>query len=324
MQRVFSILLLLFITLSCSNKKEKLILGSSNGSSNHVLIVMDPAEWKGAVGDSIRNIIRQPILGLPQPENQFKVSQVSTKDFDELFRNTRNILYIDLGKNTDFRTKKDVYATPQKIVQITGVTEKDLLAEISKHKKDIVQEFKKSDIKVIQNNFRKESLWKDAELKTLENLNIELEIPRKYRLVEDSGDFLWMRRTYTKGTMNLLVYSYPISNEDDLNGENITKFRDSIGQKYIPGTKEGSYMITEAAYTPHTFEVTLDGKKTYETKGKWELFNDFLAGPFINYTVLDKANNRIIVVEGFTVAPMSEKRDQMFELEAILKTLKIK
>ncbi|WP_196896131.1 DUF4837 family protein [Aureivirga marina] len=323
MQRVYSILLLLLITISCTNKKQELILGSSNGSANHILIVMDPAEWKGSVGDSIREIIKQPVLGLPQEENQFRVSQVSTKDFDELFKANRNILYIDLGKKDTYDVASDVYATPQKLVQIIGTSENSLLQQIAKHKEDIVQEFKKSDIKILQNQFRKESLWKDDELKTLKDLNIKLEIPRKYRLVDDTGDFLWMRKQYSKGTMNLLVYSYPILNDKDLLGDNITKQRDSIGKVHIPGSSEGSYMITEAAYTPHTFEVMIDGKKAYETKGKWELFNDFLAGPFINYTIVDKANNRMIVVEGFTVAPMSEKRDQMFELEAILKTLKI-
>jgi len=48
-----------------------------------------------------------------------------------------------------------------------------------------------------------------------------------------------------------------------------------------------------------------------------------MAGPFLNYTVIDKANNRLVVVEGFTYAPSINKRDFMFELEAILKTLKI-
>jgi hypothetical protein len=83
-------------------------------------------------------------------------------------------------------------------------------------------------------------------------------------------------------------------------------------------------MITEEAYTPHIFEVELDGKKTFETKGKWEVKGMYMAGPFISYSVVDKANNRLVVVEGLTYAPSINKRDYMFELEAVLKTLKIK
>lgn len=49
-----------------------------------------------------------------------------------------------------------------------------------------------------------------------------------------------------------------------------------------------------------------------------------MAGPFLNYTILDEANNRLIIVEGFTYAPSIKKRAFVFELEAIAKSLKIK
>ena len=110
-------------------------------------------------------------------------------------------------------------------------------------------------------------------------------------------------------------------NEDIVNS--ITASRDTIGKKYIPGSKEGMYMITEAAYSPHIISTKLNNLSAYETRGKWEVKNDFMAGPFINYTIVDKANNRLLVFEGFTYAPNAKKRDYMFELEAIIKTLKI-
>ena len=48
-----------------------------------------------------------------------------------------------------------------------------------------------------------------------------------------------------------------------------------------------------------------------------------MSGPFVNYVIEDKVNNRLIVVEGFAFAPSVQKRDYMFELEAIIKSLKI-
>ena len=47
-------------------------------------------------------------------------------------------------------------------------------------------------------------------------------------------------------------------------------------------------MITEEAYTPFTFDAVIDGKKAYETRGKWEVKGDFMAGPFLNYKKFDK------------------------------------
>ena len=98
--------------------------------------------------------------------------------------------------------------------------------------------------------------------------------------------------------------------------------RDSIGQKHIEETLPNTYMITEAAYSPYLFNIMLNGKKTYETKGTWELKNDFMAGPFLTYIIDVPKNNRKMILEGFTYAPATDKRDDMFQLEAIMKTVK--
>jgi hypothetical protein len=131
--------------------------------------------------------------------------------------------------------------------------------------------------------------------------------------------------TQGDGVSNILVYSVPIAEEFDLDvNNNIIVNRNVIGEKYIPGSKEGMFMITEAAFVPQTKETVINGKQAFETRGKWEVKNDFMAGPFINYTVVDKKNNRLIVFEGFTYAPSVNKRDFIFELEAIGKSMKIK
>ncbi len=64
------------------------------------------------------------------------------------------------------------------------------------------------------------------------------------------------------------------------------------------------------------------GRKAAEVRGRWEMSDYPMAGPFLTYIINDKPNNRKLVLEGFTFAPATEKRDYMFELEAILKTVK--
>jgi hypothetical protein len=77
-------------------------------------------------------------------------------------------------------------------------------------------------------------------------------------------------------------------------------------------------MITERAYRPYFYKKLMEGRLTYMTKGTWEVANDFMAGPFVNYMIKDTLNNRWLVIEGFTFAPASNKRDQMFELNTII------
>ena len=71
-------------------------------------------------------------------------------------------------------------------------------------------------------------------------------------------------------------------------------------------------------------ETIIDNKPAIVTKSTWEVKNAFMAGPFINYIIEDKVNNRLVVAEGFTFAPSISKRNHMFELEAIIRSIKIK
>ena len=126
--------------------------------------------------------------------------------------------------------------------------------------------------------------------------------------------------------MIIMLYEMPlgaISKGDDAIND-IIKMRDSIGKAHIPGPLEGSYMITEEAYTPYLNETIIDNKPALLTKSTWEVKNAFMAGPFINYIIEDKINNRLIVIEGFTFAPSAVKRNHMFELEAIIRSVQIK
>ena len=82
-------------------------------------------------------------------------------------------------------------------------------------------------------------------------------------------------------------------------------------------------MITEKAYRPYYYKTSLENKKTLLTKGTWEVANDYMAGPFVNYIIEDKTKKRLLVIEGFAFAPSVNKRDYMFELETIIKSFSL-
>jgi len=317
------LLLTLCITiLSSCNNDGKITLKQSTGKWNSLLIVMNNKEWQGKSGDVLRDIIASPVLGLPQEENQFSVNQVSVKTFNSFFKVNRNILFVGYDSINSFTISKDLYSSPQVAMTILAKNETSLIALIEEHKKEIISVFKDADLKLYQKKLKR-NLWNVDSLKTLKNLGVQLKIPKNYKLVDDTGDFLWFRHHIRKGSMNIIAYELPLNNDIDDLENTIVSSRDTIGKKYIPGSRDGMYMITEAAYSPHIKKTELSGKPSFETRGKWEVKGDFMAGPFLNYTVIDKVNNRLVVFEGFTYAPNVKKRDYMFELEAILKTLKI-
>ena len=183
-------------------------------------------------------------------------------------------------------------------------------------------------LRFLRNNvFTRKSLYNDKVIQ--DNLGLSIQFPTAYRigktLATKEDKFYWLKRDIPTGYVNILLYELPYNalKRNDSMVNQIIKVRDSIGKKYIEGPKEGSYMITEDAYTPFHSETIIDNKPTLETKGIWDVKNAFMSGPFINYAIEDKINKRWVVVEGFAFAPSVEKRNYVFELEAIIKSIKI-
>ena len=327
MKNLFSIFIITVLLTSCVGT-DKFVLRNSLGKVNKVMVVAKVSDWNGDVGSAIRNSFGDLVIGLPQPEPVLSVSQIAPNGFNSMMKVSRNILIIGEGEKEDFYIKKNVYAQPQIIIYVYGTDDASVIKIFNKHKKEIIDAYISSDILMTQNIFKGKKL-DDSQFKTLQNLGISFTAPENFKTVDDTGDFLWLRQHLVSGiaktgSNNILVYSVPINDETKI-AENIIAVRNRMGKKYIPGTDpETMHMITEEAYTPYTSEVVLDGKKTFETRGKWEVKNDFMAGPFLNYSVVDKKNNRIIVFEGFTYAPSVNKRAFLFELEAIAKSMKIK
>lgn len=326
MKKLLIIALTSILFFSCKGN-DKFILKNSIGSLNKVMVVAKVSDWTGDIGQEIRNSLGELMVGLPQPEPILTLSQVAPNGFSTMMKANRNLLIISDAEVEGFSVKHDLYAQPQTIVYVQGKDDETIIKILQKHKNDIKNIFIDADIKFTQGIFEKDELAEN-QFKTLNNLGISLTIPKAFRLVDDTGEFLWLRQHLTSGiaktgSNNILVYAIPLEDEAKVS-ENIVTVRDSIGKKYIPGSKEGMFMITEEAYTPYTFDATIDGKTAYETRGTWEVKNDFMAGPFLNYSIIDKKNNRVIVFEGFTYAPSVNKRAFVFELEAIAKSMKIK
>ena len=172
-------------------------------------------------------------------------------------------------------------------------------------------------------NFLK-SLNKERALQ--EKFGITLDLPSIYRVDKQEDNFVWIAREIQKGNMNIIVYTMPSDSfkNDSTLVRDIVRMRDSIGQKYVPGPDvpgKTTYMRTEPAFSPYVMPTEIAGKKAVEVRGIWDVKNYPMAGPFLTYIINDKTNDRILVLEGFTFAPATSKRDDMFQLEAIMKTL---
>jgi len=314
------------LLFACNDKASpnKKILSKSSGNINNLSVVIDNELWQGSVGEAIRNTIAAPVYGLPQDEPLFSIGQIPPSVFTGFVKKSRIILKVEKGSNdASVKIGSNVFARPQKLVVVSGKTNAEIINLITENSQRIINALKREEIKEKQRRIRK-SLHRNNNIE--KSLGITIDFPSAYRIAKEEDNFFWIRKDITTGTSNLLIYELPlnaIKRNDSLIGQ-IIKIRDSIGKVHIPGPTEGAFMITEQAYAPFLMEIKIDDKPTIETKGIWDVKNAFMSGPFINYIIEDKIKNRLLVIEGFAFAPSVGKRDYMFDLEAIIKTIKIK
>lgn len=312
---------LLIAIASCKDTNQKNYRPTSIGAINSLAVVMDNQLWEGPVGDKVREYFAAPIPALIWEEPLFTINHMPSKVFTGTVRNTRSVLVVDQDSLSLSHIKKDVYAGPQRIAVVKGRNEEEIIKNLESKANEIIASFKNLEIKEAQKRFLR-SLNKEKVLE--EKFNISMTLPSVYKVGKQEDNFVWMDRQILKGNMNIIAYSMPWDSftNDSTFIRDIVQMRDSIGKKYVPGPNPNTYMVTEKAFAPYVFASEIGGKKAAEIRGIWEINGYPMAGPFITYIINDEENKRKIVLEGFTFAPATEKREFMFELEAILRTVK--
>ena len=317
-------LVILGVTMSCKDDGKQDYLPDSVGAMNTLTVVIDNELWKSSVGDAIRENYTAAAQGLTWDEALFSVTQIPPQIFSGSVRNTSSVLFVMEDSLDIANLKSNMYAKPQKVGVIKGRDKQELIDNINKTAPQFIESFKELEIAKAQTRFTK-SLNKEKAL--VEKFNISMKIPSIYRVGREEEGFVWIDRQIQKGNMNIIAYTMPWDSfqNDSTFVQDIIKMRDSIGALYIPGEDvpgKKNHMITEKAFSPYVFPAEVSGKKAAEVRGIWEMSAYPMAGPFLTYIINDKENNRKLVLEGFVFAPATRKRDYMFELEAIMKSVR--
>lgn len=329
---IFSVLALTLL-MSCGDKKpNQKFLPDASGAMNNVSVVTENDLWDGSIGEAIRGVLAKPIYGLPQDEPMFTISQIPPAVFSDFVTKNRTILKIQTNKDAGITITDDVYARPQKVIVVSGKTKDEIINVLNTNASKIIETFRNAELTERQRQMAK-SPHSFTSIK--EKLGLTIQFASIYEAAKETENFFWFRKDITTGHSHIMLYELPFDaiKRNDSTVTQIIKIRDSIGKAYFKGRLDGtvnangetvkSYMITEDAYTPFHGETILDNKPAFETKGLWELTNDFMGGSFINYTIEDKVNKRWVGIEGFVFAPSVEKRNYMLELESVIKSLKV-
>ena len=318
--RIFEAFLVLLILVSC-DKEVKNFKPQSSGRINSISVILDKPSWDGKIGEAIRNKYASEFIGLPQVEETFTLNYIPYEAFTCFGRTARNIIYINKNKQDKPRMIRARYARPQLFLEVSGLDNESVIKGISSSFEFSSAQFQNGEI--AENRKRiLNSLLKDT---GLDSLNISLKIPSAYSIYKNESQTVWLQKPLKNGTSNLIIkdLNNSVSDFEKINLNDVVSLRDSIGEEFIPGRVQNSYMITEKEYLPYISYQSVTGFEAIETRGTWEVKGDFMGGPFINYIIKDTLNKSLLYVEGFVFSPSQRKRDKMIELEAVIKSLEI-
>lgn len=309
------------IATSCNQGKvKKSLLPGVSGKAGEVLVIMEKEKWNGSPGSLIKDLLLQEVPGLPQSEPLFNPVNISNRAFSELFRIHRNIIVTKISseiENPQVTVEQDKWAEPQTVINIVAPNREAFLDLFNENSSKVLGVLLKAERDRLINNYKRY-----AETPVIErlkrNTGIHLSIPKGYTYDLDTNNFIWLSHETPQISQGLFVYSYEYKDTSDFSQIALINKRNELLQKYVAGPREGSYMTTELQYLPAFRSYDYKGYYTAELRGLWKVEGDYMGGPFVSLSRIDKRNNRIVTVEGYVYAPKYDKRNYIRQMEAIL------
>ena len=166
------------------------------------------------------------------------------------------------------------------------------------------------------------ALNRDVIKKVGEKFGYTFNITTGFRIAKNYDDFMWLRSETDKTSTDFLIYNEDYVSENQLSPGYIVLKRNLMTQQYVPATIEGSYAKVSDEFPVSSKEVSLNGLYAVESRGAWDCEGDYMGGTFLNYTIVDTVNNKILTIDSFVYAPSKEKRVFMMQLEAMISSIR--
>lgn len=345
--------LAIFFTISCSvdGVNERLLVNAS-GRPGELFVVMDSVQWKGELGEVIRNELIANVPGLATDEPYFTVRYIEPTKFNSVLNKTKNIVfvatldsktkggetvrgyitsqYIKDNPNKFIISQKDLYAKGQTVLYLFSNTAEKLSNELNQNQGVLRNFFVKVERERLEH-----SLYAAKEKTGINNTLLKkhgfyMRIPNGYRIEDDVPGFVWLRSPgVTDGSFdkNIFVAYRPYTSEASFDEKEIIAWRNAITKEHVfeDPDSPASYMETDTVNVPVVYNsVKVNGNFAKEIRGIWRTHNYSVGGPYVGYIVLDEESNQLFYMDGFVVAPGEPKRDAINELDAILNTFKTK
>lgn len=137
-----------------------------------------------------------------------------------------------------------------------------------------------------------------------------IRLQHDYVMTVDTLQVVEFRRLLPDNTRWILGWwKDGVASADMITPEWINATRDSLLEIHMRGSRRDSWVTTEYRRPVETRPVERDDHLLgWETLGTWQMTNDLMGGPFVNFTWYDPAAERLFIIEYGQFAPRYEKR----------------
>lgn len=369
LSNVFALLSLVFVLTACGGSTGR-TLTSATGTIYECLVVipgqalsqpsLNAIAQSGAVAatgsayaepiatdyDLVKATMSADMPCMPQMEPYFVLTQVPPAAFDDYLKPTRNILIIDINPDkytqTQAKVSVDVWSHPQAVYRIQTPTSEEFVAYWLAHGEQVRQWFVRREL-LRQTAFYRGSTNKDARAALKAHYGCDMLVPEDYMLLMDtalqvgSGEsacsvrLLWCCNNKGPMRRDLVVYTYPYTDDNTFTPDYLNQRRDEVLSQVITASVPGSYMGTEYKVFPPRYRTVSsltprkdEGFYAAEVRGLWKIKDgEAMGGPYVSLTRLDQVRGNVITAETFLFAPGQKKRNALRQAEAILYTLQL-
>lgn len=344
----FLLLFFAAIVSSCdqsANNNENLPV--ARGAAGEIILVMDSTNWRGAVGDALRDIFMAPMPGLPQEEPMYTLNYVNPIALNSVLKSAKNMIFVTTleGQSRADRilksyftkasleriendpslylySRQNEFAKGQEILHLFGKDEAVLIAHLTANAEQIRGYFDRAEGERLKKAlFTREE--KGIEKALEDQHDFFIRVPYGYEIAKNEERFVWLRQLGRDIDKNIFIAYRNYDTEGLFSKDSLLGLREAVAKEYIYDAQDTSLYVTTQRIAPvDTVEINFNGHYSVKMKGLWKLTDNSLGGPFISYTLVDEALNRLYYIEGFVSSPGKDKKDLVREIEVILSTFK--
>lgn len=307
---------------SCSEeKRKKALLPNISGKAGEVIVVIDKGLWEGSIGTVLRDTLTADCPFLPQREPMYNLVDVAPSGFNNMFQIHRNIIVVNVSSSVTepgVVIRKDVWATPQCVIYINAADSETATELIKANSDKIVTTLEQAERDRVIANAKK---YEERALApaTEEVIGGTPHYPSGYQLKKKTSDFVWITYAPQGTQQSILAFKYPVVEGEDMMSR--TSLTDNINlmlKENVPGMFENTYMTIASGITPSVKYLNYKGHAFAEIRGLWDVYNDYMGGPFVAHAFYSQDGKDMIVLLAFVYAPKYDKRQYLRQVESIL------